>query len=126
MVQATSKCMHRLKFNCESMRTPEAFIEFKFKDKMLRSTSDLDVGNANELKITVTVEEAADVDVPELLNVALISENDQIVKQVNGDETRTITLTASLEQDSFVILIYPIWKKGYNRESNVTVSGSEI
>ena len=61
------------------------------------------------------------------MNVALISDptkpkdSNKIVAQVNGDDTNEVSLRTHLTESSFMILVYPIWKEAYNKETCVTI-----
>ena len=40
---------------------------------------------------------------------------------MNGDDTKDVSLKVRLTEESFVVLVYPIWKKDYDKETDVTI-----
>ena len=81
--------------------------------------TDFNKSAEKELEISVKIDEQAEC--PSILNVALISDSNKLLAQVNGDDTKDVSLKVRLAEESFVLLVYPIWKKDYDRETDVTV-----
>ena len=74
---------------------------------MFKTADGVDITQAKGLDINVKIDENAPR--PSILNVAIITDSNGIIAQVNGDETSEVSLSTPLAEGKFVILVYPIW-----------------